>query len=68
MSGGTIGNVNEQQEETVANENTSNNNANKKVSSSSPADTPGEKPEEALESARKECSGLVIIITSVSLL
>ncbi|KAJ4889800.1 Transcription initiation factor TFIID subunit 7 [Raphanus sativus] len=51
LSGGTIGNVNEQQEETVANENTSDNNANKKVSSSSPADTPGEKPEEALETA-----------------
>ncbi|KAJ0253312.1 Transcription initiation factor TFIID subunit 7 [Hirschfeldia incana] len=49
LSGGTIGNANEQQEETVANENTSDNNANKKVSSSSPADTPAEKPEEALE-------------------
>ncbi|KAF8082136.1 hypothetical protein N665_0846s0018 [Sinapis alba] len=48
LSGGTIGNANEQQEETVANENTSNN-ANKKVSSSSPADTPAEKPEEAPE-------------------
>ncbi|CAN6933339.1 unnamed protein product [Brassica oleracea] len=35
LSGGTIGNANEQQEETVANENTSDNNANKKVSSSS---------------------------------
>ncbi|KAF8047816.1 hypothetical protein N665_2818s0004 [Sinapis alba] len=49
LSGGTIGTANEQQEETVANENTSNN-ANKKVSSSSsPADTPAEKPEAAPE-------------------
>ncbi|ESQ29940.1 hypothetical protein EUTSA_v10011786mg [Eutrema salsugineum] len=42
LSGGTVENVNEQ-EETVANENASNN-ANKKVSSSSPS-TPVEKPE-----------------------
>ncbi|CAN7084432.1 hypothetical protein Bca4012_099007 [Brassica carinata] len=42
LSGGTMGNANEQQEETVANENTSDNNANKKVSSSS---SPAEKPE-----------------------
>ncbi|CAH2033476.1 unnamed protein product [Thlaspi arvense] len=41
LSGGTVENVNEQ-EETVANENTSN--GNKKVSASSPA-TPVEKPE-----------------------
>ncbi|CAF2080818.1 hypothetical protein HID58_020597 [Brassica napus] len=43
LSGRTIENGNEQQEETVANEN-----ANKNVSSSSPA-TPVEKPEEAAE-------------------
>ncbi|CAF2057290.1 hypothetical protein HID58_070708 [Brassica napus] len=46
LSGGTMGNANEQQEETVANENTSDNNANKKVSSSS---SPAEKPEAAPE-------------------
>jgi transcription initiation factor TFIID subunit 7 len=42
LSGGTVENVNEQ-EETVATENASN--GNKKVSSSSPAATPVEKPE-----------------------
>ncbi|KAH0850243.1 hypothetical protein HID58_091294 [Brassica napus] len=43
LSGRTIGNANEQQEETAANENTSDNNANKKVSS------PAGKPEAAPE-------------------